>query len=318
MNKRILFSIRILVSAGLLFAIFKFIPYNQLISVYKNSEKAYILLGIAVFFLAMALGIVRWIFLLSSLGIRVRFRDAFYSFFSGLFFNLFFPSVIAGDIFRGVSISYCYGEPKKIASSVVMDRFSGIFALNALALFSFIGARNLNFAFAVCLSLIVFSTLTLFLFLVIFSRRFFGIFAGILRKKPFLKQRLVNFHDQLYFFRRNPVIFIKTVLLSLFIHALVIFGFFIISKAFGLSIGIIYFIVLIPIIIVISLIPITVAGAGTREAATVYFFSLIGVEESISLSISLIRLACWVIMGILGGIIYVSVYHRRLRSHSQD
>jgi uncharacterized membrane protein YbhN (UPF0104 family) len=92
--------------------------------------------------------------------------------------------------------------------------------------------------------------------------------------------------------------------------------FFVTSKAFGLDLGIIYFLILVPIIMMIALIPITIAGAGTREAAAVYFFSLVGINKSIGLGMSLLNLAFTIFIGLLGGIFYVTIYHRRLQSPS--
>lgn len=138
----------------------------------------------------------------------------------------------------------------------------------------------------------------------------------VFKKDSLLKKKLVAFHDELYFFKENPKIFIKSLFFSFPIQFLTATGFFIISKAFGVKIGIIYFLTLVPIIMAITLIPITIAGVGTREASAVYFLSLIGVGKSIGLGISLVHLVFMIFTSVIGGIIYVSIYHRRLQSYS--
>lgn len=73
----------------------------------------------------------------------------------------------------------------------------------------------------------------------------------------------------------------------------------------------------IPIVMALALIPITIAGAGTREAAFVYFFTAYyGIPESIGLGMSLVNLIYLVSAGLLGGIFYVTVYHRWLQPSS--
>ena len=96
-----------------------------------------------------------------------------------------------------------------------------------------------------------------------------------------------------------------------------VLGFFIASRAFVTNIELVDFLILVPIVMAVALIPITIAGAGTREFAVIYFFSLIGIDKSIGMSISLLNLLFFVIGGILGGIFYVSIYHRRIQSHLQ-
>ena len=86
------------------------------------------------------------------------------------------------------------------------------------------------------------------------------------------------------------------------------------AKAFYVEANLIHFFILVPIIMVIALIPITIAGAGTRDASAVYFFSLIGIGKSIGLGVSLLNLLSMVIASIAGGILYITVYHRYFQS----
>lgn len=318
MKKNFLFILRLSVTFSILFALFKFVPYKKLIEVYKDSYKIYIFLGVLIFFCCYLIGIYRWKFLLSFLGIKISYREAVYSYFSGLFFNLFFPSFVAGDVFRGFTISYRHGGAKKVASSVFMDRFSGAIALTLVALLSFITGRHILQQESIIISLSILCIVTFFSSLVIFSRSFFLFLIRVFRKGSWLHRELISFHDHLYFFKKNPQVFIKSLYFSLPIQVLVPLGFFVVAKAFNVNLSIIYFLILVPIITAIALIPITIAGAGTREASAVYFFSLVGIDKSIGLSISLLNLFFMLGISILGGIFYVSVYHRWIQSHSQS
>ena len=314
MKEKIFFFFRIFVTAAILLALFKFIPYKKLIDVYRDSEKVYLFLGIAVFFLCQIIAIFRWRFLLSSLGIHISYKEALCSSLCGLFLNLFFPSSVAGDVFRSFSISCRHGNAGKIASSVLMDRFSGGIALTLISLLAFIAGRNMILGEGIAAALFALCVIAGFTALVIFSKSFFLFLVKVFKRKS-LKEKLVSFHDKLYFFKNNPGIFIKSLFFSFFIQVLTVLGFFIISRAFDVKISLVYFLIVVPIVTAIALIPITIAGAGTREASLVYFLSLVGVEKSVSLGISLVNLIFMVFIGIIGGIFYVSVYHRWLQSH---
>ncbi|MFH1876049.1 MAG: lysylphosphatidylglycerol synthase transmembrane domain-containing protein [Candidatus Omnitrophota bacterium] len=319
MGKKLSFAFRILVAAALIFALFKFVPYQELIGVYRRSNKFYLVLAFVAFFSSYFLGAHRWKILLRALGIKISFKESFYCGLSSLFFNLFFPSFVAGDIFRSVSISQRHGKTKQIASSVLMDRFSGSCALSLVSGGAFIFGILLGRIPAerkIFIPLFILGSLVGVVSVIIFSRRVFTFLTGILRARPVFRKKLINFHDQLYFFRTHPRVFLKSLIFSGLIQALTPISFFISARAFGVDISFIYFLILVPVIMAIALIPITIAGAGTREAAAVYFFALVGVENSVSLGMSLLNLAFSVLSGIIGGIFYVIVYHRWLQSRS--
>lgn len=315
MKARILFLFRLLVTIAILFALFKFIPYEKLVSIYKDSKKGYLFLGFFILLLCETIAIFRWRFLLSSLGINVSIREAFYAYLCGLFLNLFFPSFVAGDVFRGFCISRRHGDTGKVASSVLMDRFSGGVALTIIASFAFIFGQSVVSGKEVGVALSILCLIAVFSSLVIFSKSFFRFLAKSFKRKPHFEEKLISFHDKLYFFKKNPKVFAKSFLFSVPLQLLVAVAFFLVSKAFGVSVNIIYFFIVVPIITAIALVPITIAGAGTREASAVYFFSLVGIEKSVGMGISLFNLIYLIFMGIIGGIFYVSVYHRWLQPH---
>jgi len=313
-KKTISLLFKLFVSFAILFVLFKLVPYRELIEVYKKSQKLYIYLSFLLFILTFVISIFRWRFLLHSLGVKVATKDAFSSTFSGLFFNLIFPSFVAGDIFRGFSISAHHGQAKKVASSVLMDRFSGSIALVLVAFFSYLIGRNIFREKEVTLSLALLCLALGIASCIIFSKSTFSFLLKVLGNNNSLKNKLIDFHDHLYFFRKNPSVFLKSMYFSLPIQLLTPLVFYVGSKAFGLHVSMLYFFILVPIIMMIALIPITIAGAGTREAAAVYFFSLINIDKTIGLGLSLLNLAFTIFIGLLGGLFYVTVYHRRLQS----
>ena len=313
MNKYLSFFLRLLVTVAIFFALFKFIPYQELIEAYKNSELVYIGYSLVAFFFALMMGVVRWWIILADLGVHVSFREAVYPFFSGLFFNLFFPSLVAGDFFRGFALHCRHGNTKRIASSVVMDRFSGMLALGLVAVIAlFFGWRRFLVG-RVLVPLVVLLTALSLMALIVFSKRIFLFSISKVKKGSAFRQKLVSFHEQLHVFKTKPIVFVRAITFSILIQLSIPISFFLAAKAFGVEVGLLSFLVLVPLIITVASIPITIAGAGAREAASVYLFALIGVQRSISLSVSLLNLAFMVIFGILGGVLYVAVYHRWLQ-----
>jgi uncharacterized protein (TIRG00374 family) len=316
MKNKLLIALRIAVTLGILLALFKFVRYKELIEVYRHSDKLYILFAVICFVVSLFLCMLRWKLLLFSLGVGVSFKEVICASASSLFFNLFFFSYIAGDVFRGVSISYRHGDPKKVASSVLMDRYIGMLALVLIALaaflLSFFKSVNLNHK-TVIIALFILCSIVGIGSLIIFSKTFFSLLLKVLKKGSKLKTRVVSFHDQLYFFKKRPDVLLKGMALSLAVHLLTVYAFFITSKAFAVNVSLYFFLVLVPIITAIASIPITISGAGTREAASIFYFSLINIEASIALGISLLNGAFMILSQILGGVVYISLYHKRLQ-----
>lgn len=317
-TKKFFLIFRIVVTLAILFALFKLIPYKKIIEVFKDSDKIYLVLGAGTFFSCYLIAAARWKFILSSLGVRMSSKEVFYAFFSGLFFNLFFPSFVAGDVFRSMSISYRHGSSKKVASSVLMDRFSGGVALALVALVAFLIGRNILNDPQISIAIAILCLAASAASLVIFNKSVFLFLTKVFRKNDKIEEKIISFHDQLYFFKKNPKVLFKSLCFSLPIQMLVPLSFFITSRAFGVETSIVYFFILVPVIMAIAMVPITIAGAGTREASSVYFFSLIGIAKSVGLGMSLLNLILMILMGIVGGIFYVTVYHRWLQSHSQS
>ncbi len=262
-----------------------------------------------------ALGALRWRFILSSISVDIGIREILYTYFSSLFFNILSPSLLGGDIFRSLALSYRHKKSFKIISSVVMDRFSGGFSLGIIALFAYIIASRRIKEYNIIISIAFFLLLNLGLVLIVFNKYFFHRINRYV-KGGIIKNRLVRFYNDLYFFRQNPSIFFKSLIYSCVIQGSICFIFFVLSKAFFLKVEAVYFFILIPIVQFIATLPITIAGMGTRDAATVYFFSRIAIDKSIALSLSFSFLFINILTSILGGLVYVVVYHRWLERNT--
>ena len=312
MKNIVLFLLRLFVAAALIFALFKLIPYQALVDILKHSKKIYIFYGFLIYFASNIMAVIRWRYILKWLGIKITKSEAFMAFFSGLFFNLFFPSFIAGDVFRAGAISYRHGKLKKAASSVFMDRFSGSVSLAVVASCAAFAGIKKNISPRILSAVFILLVIVAAVTVVIFSRRVFTFILRIVRNKN-LRERIIKFHDELYLFREHPRAFFTCMAVSAFIHLFTCLCFYLTGFAFGLNLSFVDYLIVIPVIMTIALIPVSIAGIGTREAAAVYFFSIIGVDKTIALSLSLINLASVILLSVLGGLVYVTVYHRMIQ-----
>jgi uncharacterized membrane protein YbhN (UPF0104 family) len=210
-----------------------------------------------------------------------------------------------------------FKDSNKVVSSLVIDRVSGGIAITLLvAFFSLLGRHLLpepELWWAIGI-VVLFGIVIIFS---IFNKSFFLIMEKISGFNPSLRQWLKKSHQEFQSLRQKPSIFLKTLFyFSLPVQCINILSFMCLAEAFSVSLNPLYFFIFIPIVTVVVVLPISIAGIGTRELAMVYFFSKVGVERSVSLGISLLSFAFFVIVSLLGGMIYVVVYHRWLERNT--
>ncbi|HDN86051.1 MAG: hypothetical protein DRP68_02485 [Candidatus Omnitrophota bacterium] len=317
MKRKIFFILRFLLSGAIIFALFKVVPYEDVISVYRRASKFYLLLGFLFIFLGNIIASLRWRFVINSLGASLSIREAFYAFFSSTAFNLIFPSLLAGDIFRGFALSTRFkNQTKKVISSLIIDRTSGAVSLALLVIFSYLIGRSLIKEPEILVGVILIATLGVVIILAIFNNFIFSLVKKIFTGRKKAEERIHEFEREFHFLRKRPSIFWKTVIcFSLPIQIVTVFSFFFVCKSFYIDLDLIYFFIFVPIIMLVAFLPITVAGIGTREAATIYFFSKVGLSRPVSLGMSVMNLVFLIGISLIGGIIYVMVYHRWLESY---
>ena len=313
MKQKITFFLRLLTGAGIIFVFLKIVPYDDLISHLHKINLSLFISAFAFFFFSYIIGAYRWKLVLSELGIKIFYKDAFLLFLSGAFFNLIFPSLIAQDMFRGGMLGLKEKQSyRKIGASLVIDRFSGFLALSLVVIISFVFGHGLVREKSIYIAVLIVILSVFFLGVFIFSRRVYRLTLRLFRKFPTLQEKMEEFHQYLYSFRKKPLAFSKILLVSLVIQGVMPLTFYLVSLSLGLDINPILFLILVPIIMAVALLPVTIAGLGTREAMAVYFFSKIGIEKSLALGISLSNFLFYIIAGLIGGIVYVAFYSRRV------
>ncbi len=87
------------------------------------------LLGLAIYFFAIGLQVLKWQILLDTLEVCVPYRSLFRHNLVGLFFALLPLSMIGGDIARGWDLArHTQGQGAPVAVSVLVDRLIGLAA----------------------------------------------------------------------------------------------------------------------------------------------------------------------------------------------
>ena len=98
---------------------------------------------------------------------------------------------------------------------------------------------------------------------------------------------------------------IKVLFWGVILQLNVIIHYYLIGLALGLSIPFIDYFFIISILLIVLSIPASINGLGVREGVLIKFFSFYKLTDAMAISFSFIDVIFNLILGVIGGIIYV-------------
>jgi uncharacterized protein (TIRG00374 family) len=254
----------------------------------------------------------KWSILLKAKGVRLPLTDAIRSYYIGTFWGMFLPASVGGDVIRTYRVSAQTQMGKETVSSVVLERVLGVLATlimglgSVAALAIVLPSLALRLAQILGLSLIVFIAF----FLLSLHRGFARWFWGGL---PFRSHKSMQYLAQIYHSYRDSTsqrgALARFVVWSVLEQWFPILCSFLMSRALGMKVPFIYFVVFLPIIVALSRIPISIDGFGIGEGLFVFFFSYAGVKAADAFALGFLQ-HLWGIVVLLPGILYYSAVPR--------
>ncbi|MDI6759033.1 MAG: lysylphosphatidylglycerol synthase transmembrane domain-containing protein [Candidatus Omnitrophota bacterium] len=324
LKKILVIILRVGISLTLLVFLFRQVDRKSLFEIIKKTDKFILFTGFFTFFSGYVFALLRWEMLLRALNFSLSLKRVVISFSSGIFFNLFLPSTIGGDLMRSLDLAAHTKRPKEVVATVLLDRLSGYTGMVLLALISLGIGYKFVWEKSIILPVAIITTLLIIILFFLFNKHaYIGVsrlihspMAGGLNR---LKNQIRNFHKELHYFKRHKGVILNNVLFSVLIQAITPLAFFLIALSMGIRLNAIYFFVFLPIITAISLLPVSIGGLGLRDAATIYFFAKAGLGKDTAFAMSLINFFFILAVGALGGLVYVlAIYYRRLQHHTSS
>jgi len=310
--------LRITSSILLLVLLFKFnkIDLGVLADDLRSADKRLFATGFLFFFFVYFLGFLRWQMLLRTVGVKIPLKRLICSFSGGVFFSIFLPSTIGGDLVRATDLSGHTHKAKEVIATVFLDRLSGYIGLVLVVLLALLCGRSLVLDKVVLTSVLVIIILLIIILLVLFNNRIYFKTTKFLSSPGSgkIKAAIKNMHREIHVFRNRKRLILLNLLVSFIIQLIVPVSAYFIGLSLGIKINFIYFFIFLPIIGAITLLPVAIGGLGLREGLFVVYFAKAGVVKQLALAMSLLSFSCVVFYGAIGGLIYVlTVHHRRLQ-----
>lgn len=302
------FLLKALISLSLLSLLLWRTDLEGFLKTLRSTKISLFLACLLLYMLAQVLSSYRWQRLLEAEEIHIPLPHLVLLYFEGMFFNLFLPTLVGGDVVRGYSLYKYSRRGGESFASILVERLSGLAALMAIALLALaLGYPYLQEPLVAYLILAVAVGLALGI-LGLANRRLKEILLSTLGKAGLhrFQEKAGWLYESIQRYRGHRRALGQALILSFILQTSGIFIFYLISKALRLSIPLPYFFLFVPLIHVISMIPISLSGLGVREGITVFLFAKAGVGSASALGLSLTWFLMVVLASLPGGVIFLT------------
>src|SRR3954453_16088697 len=308
MRRILLSALKILISAALLYFALRKINFYDLASRFDIASLGWIGLAIAVTFLQIFLGALRWRVISADCGAPLATTQAFRFNLIGTFFNQTLPSSIGGDAVRLWLVARGGAGWRAATYSIFVDRAIGLIALAVVIVGSLPWSWRLidDPQGRSALLLVDFAALAAGAGFLLLGRM----------PWPWLKRWWATHHlhacsviaNRLIF---DPVRAPKLAALSLLVHILAVVLAWCVVRSIAAPVVFSQIFQLVPPVMLITMLPISIAGWGVRETAMGLAFGYAGLAANEGVNISLLLGIVSFLVGAFGGLVWVFSAEKR-------
>jgi len=301
----IILLVKLLVSGGLLVYFISRVHPERFLETFATANYWWIALALVIYLCTQAISAVRWATLGRPLGIETQFIDLLKYYLIGMFFNLFAPGTVGGDVSRVVYLardqeSHAKGRAvttTHAAMSVLMDRAIGMIVL------VWLGAAGLLLFPEYAVPPTV-RSITLMLA---------AGFVGAVLLLPLLRGVLpedghpmvVKIRLALHSYRTQWRALAAATALSLVAHLIQAWMHLVMGRALGLEVPLSFCIIVYPLVGTFAAIPVSLNGLGLREGGYIYLLAVIGISSENGIAFGLLLFLIVALDSLLGGVLFL-------------
>jgi uncharacterized membrane protein YbhN (UPF0104 family) len=308
MRRILLSAVKILVSAALLYFALRKINFYDLASRFDVASLGWIGLAVAVTFLQIFLGALRWREISADCGAPLVILQAFRFNLIGTFFNQTLPSSIGGDAVRLWLVARGGAGWRAATYSIFVDRAIGLIALAVVIV------ASLPWSYQLIDDPHGRSALLFVDFAALSAGAGFLILGRL--PWPWLKRWWATHHLHACSVIANRVIFSrergpKLAALSLLVHVLAVVIAWCVVRSIAAPVLFSQVFQLVPPVMLITMLPISIAGWGVREATMGLAFGYAGLATNEGVNVSLLFGCVSFIVGAFGGLVWIFSAEKR-------
>jgi glycosyltransferase 2 family protein len=304
MKQSLMVLLKGVISLGLLAFFLSRLDFFHFIGVLSNAKFSYIALCLGIYLIGQLLSSIRWALLARTVGFQNPLKDFALYYLIGMFFSLFTPSTVGGDVGRVFYLSREGANRRRGAGatafatiSVLADRAIG------MAVLVWIGA----------VSLLLFPGYHLPATILIVTHAIaLGLLIGVVslplvsRLLPGKEHRVgKNLHLALQSYPRHWRALVNAMLISLVVHFMQGWMHVLIGHALAFEIPWSYALIIYPLVGTFSALPVSLNGIGLREGGYLFLLTRIGVSSEKAIAFGLLWFIVVALDSLVGGLVFV-------------
>lgn len=244
-------------------------------------------ISIVAYFAALALISKRLQLVFKVQEVRLSFWETLYLSMVGMFFTLFFPSAMGGDIAKGYFAYQYSGKKLGSLTGVLLDRALGLVTLCTLSLGAVLLYGHQLEIPAMRHTLYALTAFLIFGFIFFTNHSFakkFGFLFFLLPSEK-LREKVTDLYHAVREYKNHKQLLVTCCMISVAAQVIFLVQNYFLAKALAIQIELWPFFILMPLVAFVSMAP-SLSGLGVREAGFVFFFkSFIPAEEAFALTI---------------------------------
>jgi len=294
-GRRLRWALRVLVSAGIVVYIVVDVDRRDLVRTLSGVRPSFLAGGLALYVAGQLLSVYKWALLSGSVGFRRSLAEYTRFYFTGMFFNLFSPSTVGGDLVRALYLG-AGRRPGLAVDSVLFDRVSGLAVLMALGAVALLAFPQYGLPWPLAAGIVAGGV---------------GLVVGwwtcprLVRLLPERNRMRRQVENELAPFWRDRGLLVRVVLVSLVFHLSQVAVQYVLVHAAGATVPLSYCLVYHPVISVMTALPFSIGGLGVREGGYLYFLTRVDIDDSVAVTVGVLWFAIIVLAGLAGGAVFV-------------
>ncbi|MFT4571588.1 MAG: uncharacterized membrane protein YbhN (UPF0104 family) [Candidatus Binatia bacterium] len=268
----------------------------ELAGVLAATEPLFVALVLALYLVGQGMTAYRWYFIAHSVGFAHHLTEMTRYYFIGMFFNLFGPSTLGGDVVRGLYLGERDGRRLIALNTVLFDRLSGLAMLVAVAMLALAAFGRFDLPWSV-----VAITFAVGIGMAI---GWFVIPPVVRRFLPPSSRIRVLIEKDLDSFWRDRGLLFRAAWVSAGFHVLQVLALIVLGAAVGMDVDWRYYFIFHPLVTILSALPISLAGLGIREMGYLWFLERQGVDHATAVAFGLGWFVVLTASSLFGGLVY--------------
>lgn len=307
----IFWIIKIGVSSGLLYWLFRQVDVHRLWQVARTASLPWLAVSLVLFLVMILVSAWRWGLLLGAQDVRMSFGALTASWLVATFFNNFLPSNIGGDVIRIRDTARAAGSKTLAATVVLLDRGIGLLGLIFVAATgATLAARNSEAIGPVGPGLL-WAALAAGIALAapaVIAPQAIGRLLRPLRAlhQEWVDERLERLTSALARFRAAPRALVNCFIGAIAVQGILVLFYAAIARALHIPIPLAHMAILIPLSFIVQMLPVSVNGWGLRESTYGLYFQRLHLPLESALALSFVSAVLIMLFSVSGAVAYLT------------